>query len=776
MPLPQMDIQPPLIQPHTYLDKLRPAFPNKGEAELELFLAASRQLQKHTGLSAHEHRKRGMQKLFPSRIWHEWRDQRIASVQECLEKRTQELMWIGSSNCISGSARILNPINGEQPTIRELCENGIAPIVMTLDGPEQAEVPFLKGRADLYEVVLSDGNRFTSTAFHRILTPAGYRFVSEIRAGEDIHGYAPCLAGTFIYVVSITRTERDAEFYDITVPKAHHYFAEGAIHHNSNKSADAADIALALWWSRPEHTSIYVASPYETATETGVWAYIVEQFDEARTHNPGLPGKLRLSDNSIVLYERNPRSFIRIATVDQVGKLVGKKARSTESGYIVIILDELPAFTEAAKRSLFSVMPNLISQRNLLVIGTGNFAQPADALGVFCDPDESEIVGGYDGFNPDLHHRWRTKRGGLCLRFDGLQSPNVKAGRDIYPFLTTLEYIQKLANSPGGLKSADAMRFIRSAPLMALNEYTVTNSERIRAGGAYDKYQWTADPVEIGAFVDPGFGGDPCVIQKFKLGFEKTPSGKRQIIALWDAPIEIPIQMKLQEGGLVVTAEEQIVRGVRRHLEPLHVPLRNIGFDGSLRAGIVQAFARWSLEIQALDSGGPATTRPVNAAEKKEDKKTPVVWKDRVDRYISELWFAVASLIDSFQMRGLELSPKAVKQLTSRRWEWQGRAKRKLQTKEEYKEDLRRTGQKAESPNEADALVGCVELARRMGLNLEGVTAKGGSLQMLLDMIRDRELTAIMRELKPEKGLRAGTLRAIGGKSTLPSGRLNRRL
>ena len=72
-----------------YLNKLRPHFANKCDAELELFLAASRPLQRASGLGAHEHRKRGMSRLWPERVWHEWREDLIQSVQYCLEHRIQ---------------------------------------------------------------------------------------------------------------------------------------------------------------------------------------------------------------------------------------------------------------------------------------------------------------------------------------------------------------------------------------------------------------------------------------------------------------------------------------------------------------------------------------------------------------------------------------------------------------------------------------------------------------------------------------------------------------
>jgi hypothetical protein len=543
---------------------------------------------------------------------------------------------------------------------------------------------------------------------------------------------------------------------------------------NSNKSADMADMALTLWWTRPELTSIYVTSPYETATELGLWAYICEQFDEAKSYHPKLPGKRRLSDNSIVLHERNPRSFIRLATVDTVGKLVGKKAIDFEQGVLMILADEMPAFTPIASRNFLATTANLWSVRNLLIIFAGNFASTGDGLGIAVDPDEEDIPGGYDGFEPDKHFRWRTKRKGLCLRFDGLQSPNVKAGKDIYPFLTTIEYINKLAALPGGLQSPEAMRYIRSAPITSLAEFTVTNTEKIRAGGCYDPFIWTGDDVIQLAFCDPGFGSDPCVVQRVKMGWQQLKDGdRRQILAL-ERPDYLPIKVGLKDaGGSPIPVEDQVALGFKRYCESHDIPPVRAGYDGSMRAGLGQKVATlFSPQVRALDSHGPATDRPVSAIEKDKDKN-PVPWNKKVDRFISELWFAFSGAIDSYQIKNLNVSPKAVAQLSDRQWRWQGKSKRSIENKLEYKERRRLEGKPAESPNEADALVGCLELARQLGFNLEGLAPKGGSLELVMDLIRERNVHQTIRQAM-HPTLPSGRLHAIRRGSSPSNGRLHR--
>jgi len=592
-------------------------------------------------MDACRHRRNAMELLFPQRIWHEWRDQRMASVQECLQKGIQELAWIGSSN--------------------------------------------------------------------------------------------------------------------------------------SNKTADMADIALTLWWAKPELTSVYVTSPYETATELGLWAYIREQFNEAKDQHPKLPGKPRLTDNSIVLHERNPRSFIRLATVDQVGKLVGKKSRKFDEGVMIILADEFPAFTPVAARNFLATTANIWSVPNLLIIYAGNFASTGDGLGIAVDPDEDDIPGGYDGFDADKHFRWRTKRGGLCLRFDGLQSPNVKAGRDIYPFLTTIDYIGKLARLPGGLRSPEAMRYIRSAPILSLAEFTVTNGERLRAGGCFDDYVWTGDEITKLAFCDPGFGGDACVIQKFRMGWQSLPAGgRRQILALWEEPDYLPIAVGLKdEFGTSIPAEVQVARGYKKYADQHGIPPNHCGYDGSLRAALGQQMAiHFSPQVRALDSQGAASERPVNALEVDKAGK-PIPWNKKVDRFLSELWFAFASAVDSFQIRELGKSAKGVAQLSDRQWRWQGKNRRSVETKPEYRERRRQEGKISESPNEADALCGGLEIARQLGFSLAGLRPEGGAVQLILDMINERQVRATMRQtLHPT--LPSGRLHAIKRSSSSANGKLRR--
>src|SRR5437764_390269 len=76
----------------------------------------------------------------------------------------------GPAGCVAGETRIYNPVTGEHTPIKELYERKEAPIVQTLIGAVQAEVPFRKGVADLYRVTLASGRQCLVTGNHLFLT------------------------------------------------------------------------------------------------------------------------------------------------------------------------------------------------------------------------------------------------------------------------------------------------------------------------------------------------------------------------------------------------------------------------------------------------------------------------------------------------------------------------------------------------------------------------------------------------------------------------------
>lgn len=550
---------------------------------------------------------------------------------------------------------------------------------------------------------------------------------------------------------------------------------------NSTKTSTIADTLIELWLEYPDATAIYLASPYEDTTETGLWARTIEQWEEARDiHGPLIvPGKMKPSENKIVLTENNPLSFIKVATADQIGKLVGKKSKSFNVGRLIFASDELPEFKQGGK-PFIRVINNLQSVPNLLIIGAGNFASPSDALGTFCEP---ECQGGYYGLNVHTDHEWYTTRRGLVYRFDGDTSPGLEDPEQFF-FLPTERYREQLELTSGGTTSPDYYRYWHSFPLLGTEEFTITNMTKIRAGGALEEhYEWTDDTITYGSHCDPGFGGDPAIIQNWRMGHIHTADkSKLQIWEAWGPPITVPLDLTSEKS-----LETQIVEFHMKVAYDRMIPAGCCSFDGSLRSAIVHEYAKSSLFVNPIDSNGPATNRPISATPELYDakgggleKKVPT-WKEKVSNLITEQWMSVGSLIQSGQVRGfINCQDTAVSQLCRRKWKPEGK-KKKLQTKEEYKLD-----NAGKSPNEADAVVGGVEMARRLGLKLNGVSRiRGGSAKMLLELREKLRADAMVKHLSRGRfstGLPSGRLHGISRstskltttRKTVLNARLNR--
>ncbi len=89
------------------------------------------------------------------------------------------------------------------------------------------------------------------------------------------------------------------EFFDLTVPRAAHYFAEGFIHHNSSKTYSISKYIITDWWADPMKRLWLVSSTEKRGAELRIWGKIKEFFNRARKRFPWLPGKVLESKNCI---------------------------------------------------------------------------------------------------------------------------------------------------------------------------------------------------------------------------------------------------------------------------------------------------------------------------------------------------------------------------------------------------------------------------------------------------------------------------------------------
>lgn len=151
--------------------------------------------------------------------------------------------------CVAGETRVWDEMAKAYRRIDEMYADGISLSVCSLDDEnhpveQEATAPFIKGVADLFEVITENGNRILVTDEHRFLTPDGWRKLADLHVGKSI-GFSPDRNLSWTRIRSIKFSRRDV-YYDLTVPETENYLAEGLWNHNTGKSATAT-VLSEIW-------------------------------------------------------------------------------------------------------------------------------------------------------------------------------------------------------------------------------------------------------------------------------------------------------------------------------------------------------------------------------------------------------------------------------------------------------------------------------------------------------------------------------------------------
>lgn len=782
----------------------------------------SNQLEKHLycalwgigTMSVYEHRKAIIRMVWPEEVfsYHEWTDRRLKSLCDF-----NFVTWTGPAACVAGHTRILNPLTGEQPTIAKLYERGEAPVVMTLKGPAQASVPFIKGYEMLYEVRMDDGSVFVATAKHRVLSPSGYRHVGDLHVGDtllswqqqpkapapssaapilqestsdtcpstrapdalssrrkaegsrdrcsacsclddeqprswleasrssspsqgDAQGYKeyddghsggrgskspgnhPCLSqfppsnsgsspseartteacslysalGILEYgacscpldeqsqmrirpepkasesvlseqgmrlfcdncghrrldqscfkvqpsqVVSITGSKRDY-FYDITVPAAGHYFAEGAIHHNSGKSSDAAILALEYWMEAPHRTAVMVCSTTKEMLRRRIWAQIVTYFNRMPKEAIFPPGYGELIDASCMIRWAQgdmKNGIFGFAIADGPVEQAVNNIIGIHTDRILVILDEMQEVKEAVMKAI----PNLLKNPESKMLGMGN---PNSFSSLLCR--YSEPVEGWNSiekFAPEWEtHSHGYKGKGKALFFDGRKSPavlNPEWGAK-NPWMINQEQIDNHLYSKdvnGNMNDPDFMTQSIGWPPTMGTEATVLDAAIIQTFRCTDSPTWTSQPT-VCAALDPAFnGGDKAILQFGKRGLVTEAGEERWVIGFTET-ITVPIDAESQRPIHYQISDFCREQCEKRGVKPDEFAIAAAGEGGGLKS-IMEI--EWG-PVNGIEEGGAPSDRVIN-----ERGKTA---KESYDTRASELCFGLRDFALGNGIRGL---------------------------------------------------------------------------------------------------------------------------
>lgn len=455
--------------------------------------------------------------------------------------------------------------------------------------------------------------------------------------------------------------------------------------------------AVAWWAIDPENSIAVLTSTTKDMIRNRVWNVVRHFASSARDLETGIQIPLgRLVDSQMKLVvdntsTTNPSSICAYAvahgeTLKAIDNLKGLHAKR-----MLVVIDEANGTPEA----IFQVLSNYRKAcLDLTVVIIGNPCARLDPHGRACTP-----IDGWGSYNSDLIE-WRTRAvpewqldSGVCLRFDGRDSPNVKAGRNRYPYIYTLDNWNQAESHKGtfGYWTQDRGMW----PPEGFANTVFTEQLLTRCGALDNPYRFDSTALDL-AFLDPAFGGDACILQFARLG----DVNGRLVIQLTDW-LEVPIDPDATAHDI----DYQVARRVQQECVVRRINPFCFGLDATgIGRGVGAILAsEWSSQIQYLQWGQGATQRP---SAQNDGRPANEVYTT----FVGEMWFAAREALEAGQLRGF--SQEAMTQFCSRLFEMQGK-KYKLETKVDMKSRLRF------SPDHADAVVGIIEVARRNNFMIE---------------------------------------------------------
>jgi hypothetical protein len=399
---------------------------------------------------------------------------------------------------------------------------------------------------------------------------------------------------------------------------------------NAGKSYGSCLLAFVTMFIDPIYTAVFIANPFDKSSESQAWGTIKELWFELREAHPNntgqgysdacalFPWAKIYADRYIELVPGLPKAgAIRLQSVKHEGKFRGIKAfgKDVNRGVVLLIVDEINLVDNHA---FISMGDNLASQDGYQSVTSQNFKDPEDLGGRVTEP--SGMFGGprtFDDLDIEQDLWWHSVKASITLRFDGHRSPNILAGRTIYPKLFKKENLDfQLQN--GGEHAPSYYSQVRSFPVRGLETNSVLSRAKISASRHFDPY-FSLQRINGGvSFVDPAFGGRDSAVwgcAYFGTGTVTDADGEQRTQELlvfkdhfhrlklvkdafyndyWvERMTAAGIDVSTIVEGADVSYEDQIAIQCKELNRSHSIPDSSTGFDFSMRPDIVSSMAKF---------------------------------------------------------------------------------------------------------------------------------------------------------------------------------------
>lgn len=475
----------------------------------------------------------------------------------------------------------------------------------------------------------------------------------------------------------------------------------------AGKTFDIGLYAFAFWIADPFNSCVVMTTTTGKMGKKRMWPIITSSFSSHRTalsnwsgypeHRVHMPN---LIDSQMMLQAergdgKHSISMIAVDEGDTTKALNNIKGQHAPR--MLVIIDEMESTPEGIVKACCNLEK---ATQEFTLIGIGNSSSMIDSHGRMCEP-----LNGWESIDVDTEE-WITNKHpdtgmtGICLHFDGFKSPNVLAGRTLYPYLYTFEDFQKASGREETIETWKQDRGFWAPEGIQTTVMTPQMVNRCKARQVLRFLTWSY-PISS---LDPAFGGNDCVQLIGKMG---------DIDATGKTGIQITHRFVIKASA---TSENEVDRQValkaiencKAHgVKPNHFASDTTGTGRSVHSHMYSDWSNLIVKVSFSDSASDISIsetdiRPANEV---------------YDRKVTELWFSVAEFVKAEQIGGLY--DEAIADFCARRFIHE-KHKFVLETKKDFK---KRSNNR--SPDDGDAVAIMIELARRLGAN-PGLRMKSG--------------------------------------------------
>jgi hypothetical protein len=459
----------------------------------------------------------------------------------------------------------------------------------------------------------------------------------------------------------------------------------------TSKSTSVAAYALKFHWCAPQETAVLIASTTIEAAERRVWKEILRLYYVAHRKLGNIYSTVPIRKPKPMIQMRDNEGNVDIAHglfIIAVAKGEREKGINSIKGFheprILYVGDE----TDSIDQAVIDAKQNLrIGCEEFQEIWLGNNPSLLNPLGQLMQPERGKPV-------TLAHKKWRSSEGVYCLRSSGYDSPNIPTKR--FKGIVTQADIDAITKNGERKNTAMAWVMIEGLTPPEGCDETVMSESLLFKFSCFESVTWQRTYIES-ASLDPGFGGDPCVLRFFRRGLDTT--GVLRI--LMTERIEIPIEANVSGTN---AAEYQIANKVKELCKARGIPPEEfvIGSTGIGRGTAAVLQREWSPRINICLEGGACSDMIVS-------EEDPRPSKEKYDRRVTELYFSIREFVESDMLRGMD-APYTALQLCSRKHGMKGKL-----ISLETKRDMKDRGQP--SPNDSDSLAFYIDMLRNKGIN-----------------------------------------------------------